>query len=145
MKTFEHLVTVTIGDTNMEGNVYWTNFCAWFGKARELFLVTLFPAEVNIPQFLMEQKLMIITCDVTMKFVSPAFFTDQLVVKINATDFGKCTVDMVATIVNAKDGKIVATGRQKLAFCNAETHKFVPIPDDMKRAALEYEIVTNKD
>ena len=142
-RVFEYPVIVTIADTNMEGNVYWTNFCVWFGKARELFLIELLPQGVSPLEFLMNQRLSIITCDVAMRFIKSAFFADRLVVKINTANFKGCSVDIISRIMkisNGSDGseELIATGRQKLAFCSSETKRFIPITEELKRVALQY-------
>lgn len=139
-KVFKYGLTVTIGDTNLEGNVYWTNFCSWFGKARELFLMSLLPPEVNAFEFLQAYKIMIITCNVSMEFIKPAFFTNQIVVKINTDNFKKCSVDIVGEIINEKSGEVLATARQKVAFANIESKEFMPIPDQLLKAASEYQV-----
>jgi len=138
-RSYNYRLTATISDTNMEGNVYWTRFCEWFGKARELFLISLLPDGVNVAEFLKSQRIAIITCDVYMKFLKPVYFTDRIVVKINTDNFGKCSVVIVVTIVNEDTEEVVAIGRQKLAFTDTETKEFVPIPSLLKEAAIAYE------
>ena len=38
MRIFEHKHVVTFGETNLLGNVYFTNFFVWQGECREMFL-----------------------------------------------------------------------------------------------------------
>ncbi len=139
MKTFEYTLKVTVGPTNMEGNVYWTSYFEWFGVARELFLMNLFPSDVNAFEQLFSQLIMIVTCDAQMKLVKPSYFSDDLVIKINTAKFGKCSLTLLVKIINKKSGDLIAKGEQKLAFCHLETHKFIKIPEDLLMAAKEYE------
>jgi hypothetical protein len=69
---------VTIGDTNMEKNVYWVNYCKWIGHTRGLFLMSLVPGR-NIREFLEQRRVGLLTCDVSMKFLKPAYFGDAII------------------------------------------------------------------
>ena len=137
-ETFEHRKIVTIGETNMEGNVYWLNFCRWFGEVRELFLLSLLPPEVNVAEFLKLNEIAIVTCDIGMDFLKPAFFTDRIIVRINTSNFGRCRLDILVEIENETSGEVIARGKQKLAFVSTASRRFVPIPDALRQPALEY-------
>lgn len=121
----------------MEGNVYWTRFLDWFGKARECFLVNLL-LEVNMPEFLMEKNMAIVTCDIQVKFIKSAFFTDQVQIKIKAEKVENCSAILKFEIVNKISEEILNQGAQKLAFVNIKTRKPVRIPKEIKEEVDKY-------
>lgn len=137
-RSFEHRFVVTIGDTNMEQNVYWANYCQWFGHARELFMMSLLPPEQGIREFLRERRIALITCDVSMKFVRPAFFGDAIVAALHTERWGRCSLELAIEFRDDRTGQVIATGRQKVAFANADTRRFMPIPEEIRRPAEQY-------
>lgn len=135
---FEYRLVVTIGDTNMEQNVYWTRYCEWFGTARELFFLNLFPPEVNVVEFLTSKNLAIITCDVDMKFMKSAYFTDKIVVKISVADVKHYSLKVIGQITKETTGEILATGKQTLTFADAQTKKLIKIPEELRQAVSSF-------
>lgn len=138
MNIYTYDLTVTIGDTNMEGNVYWLKFLEWFGRARELFLLNLLP-EVNMPDFLMGEKGMTIaTRDIQSHFKKSAYFTDNLQLQIFLEKLQNASAVIAFQTVNKNTGEILNEGRQTLAFIDIHTGKPGKMPSEIKEAAKEY-------
>jgi len=142
-KVYQHIVKVTIGDTNMEGPVYWLNYLKWFGQARELFMLhfmePLIPKELSAPEFFQKIGVKIITLNAQMEFKHPAQFGDELAVNIQSRNFHESRVEVVCEIINLRNGQIMATGTQGLAFKNL-ADKIIRMPDEIRALAKEYEV-----
>jgi len=144
-KVFELLVTVTIGKTNAQGDVYWTRYCEWFGEARELFFLGLLkqvmPAGVRPMEFMIAQDLAIDTGDAAMKYAKKAFLGDELIVRIGVKELQHASAKMICEVVR-KDAEgiedLIATGSQMLVFTNADGSKIKKIPGPIKALAAEY-------
>lgn len=142
-KVFVHSLIVTIGDTNMMGNVYWLNYLKWFGQARELFMLNfvnpLIPEGMRTPEFFKQIDTDIITLNVQMDFKHPSQFGDRLEVKIQSRNFHESRVEVVCEITNLETGQIVAVGVQGLAFTNM-AGKIIRMPEPIRVLAKEYEV-----
>lgn len=143
-RTFEHAMIVTIRMTNMEGNVYWLQFLEMFGDARELFLLEflkpIIPDGVTMPQFLVSQNLSIGTSSVDMKFKHPAFYGDELVIRINVGEIQLASCELKCEVVRMKDDTLIAIGTMHLVFENLEG-KVVRIPEVIKTLGREYQAI----
>lgn len=131
-RKFTHRIVVTIGDTNMERNVYWVNYCKWFGQVRELFLMSLMPAGEHIREFLESRRVSMATCDVSVKFLRPAFFGDGIVAELWTERVRRCSLELVIEFRDEKSGEALATGRQKVAFLDADTQKVRAMPEELR-------------
>lgn len=143
-KVFSRRITVTIHHTNMQGNVYWTNYLIWLGDVRELLLLELLglkPGESPLP-FLAQKGISLETCDVSMKLIRPAFFGDVLEVRLQLADFTKKTVKIIVSIVKVEPDKEqeIAKGEQRLAFVEMASQQLTDFPDWLKEPARAYEI-----
>lgn len=142
-KVFQYFVVVTIGDTNMEGPVYWINYLKWFGQARELFMLhfmePLIPKDMSTPEFFAKADIKIITLNAQMDFKHPAQFGDELAIRIQSRNFHESRVEVVCEIVNMSTNQVVATGVQGLAFKNM-ADKIIRMPDEIRALAKEYEV-----
>jgi acyl-CoA thioesterase FadM len=136
-KTYEHSLTVTVGATNLEGNVYWTNHLEWFGIARELFLFSLLPAGVNPFEYLFSIDTVVITKSVELDYKKPIFLADKISLKINTCEINHASLVLLLEIENQK-GEVVASGKQKIAFATI-AGKIKKIPEILKEGAREYQ------
>lgn len=142
-KVLSYETRVTIGDTNVMGNVYWVNFCKIFGIARELFLFGLLPPNSNPIEILSSLGVVIETVDVNMRFLKSAFLGDDLVANITTKNFGACSVEVCCEIIQKGvtdlQQSLIAVGSQRLVFVDSSTGEITKIPETLKIAALEYE------
>lgn len=131
MGRFAFAVTVYIGDTNVEGNVYWTHYFDWLGRAREAF------ARWAVPNIIEEMGagLTLITVETNIKHVKPAFLYDELVVIVGIKEVKKASLQLCFDFVNQKTKEVIATGWQVIAF--GRDGKLVPIPEAIRRKAQE--------
>lgn len=132
-------IFVGLGETNLEGNVYWVHFFEWFGTIREQFLLTLTP---NFEE-LFKAGLRIITAEEHLKHLAPAFFGQQVTVKIHVSEIKKVQTTLSFGIENTATGQKLAEGWQTLLFAKTDgtvpTKKdLIPIPKEFKETGLKY-------
>lgn len=137
-RCFEYPVVVLIGDTNMAGTVYWVNFFKWLGQAREAFIVTIVP---NLKEAFAE-GLRIVTVETQLTHMRPAFFLDELVIRIRMEDVQRASAVFQAVFVSRTTGDLFAQARQRIAFTSARG-KPIRMPEVVRTAALEYAVSEN--
>jgi len=123
-KKFVFEKTVYLSDTNAEGNVYFAKYFEWQGQSREEFVKTYVP---NILK-LLQEGLVMITCEAHCYFLKPAFLFDQIEIEIRTSDVKKASFNLVFIFKNKNSNEVIATGIQKIAFSSKEG-KLMPIPD----------------
>lgn len=131
MGNFKFSVTAYIGDTNIEGNVYWTHFFEWMGKAREAFAIWAVPDIMDI----MKAGLALITIETGLKHIKPAFLYDEISIEVGIKEVKKASLQLSFDFINQKSGELIATGWQVIAF--GSEGRLVPIPDSISRKAHE--------
>ena len=133
IQKFKYPVFVGIGDTNMEQNVYWTNYFKWFGIAREIFLMSIFPDFLK----LFSSGARIITHETNIKHISSAFFADEVILELWMTEVRKTSAKMMVNFVRKSTGEKIAEGWQMLVFADSQG-KPALIPPGLKKAVLKY-------
>lgn len=131
MEKFRLPITVYIGDTNIEGNVYWTHYFDWAGRAREAF------ARWAVPNIMEEigSGLTLITVETNIKHLRPAFLYDELIVAVGIKEIRKASLQLSFDFFNQKTEALIATGWQVITF--GREGKLVPIPESINRKAHE--------
>lgn len=131
-KKFGYPVFVSIGDTNMEGNVYWVNYFAWLGKAREVFLISIFPDFLKI----LASGYNIVTHETNIKHIASAFFTEEIILEISMGEVRSTSAKMFVKF-QKKTGEKIAEGWQTLVFVDKQGDPAF-IPAELKEAVLKY-------
>lgn len=134
VEKFRYPVFVSIGDTNMEGNVYWLNYFKWFGIARERFLISVFP---DFLKMFASGMATIITHETSIKHIASAFFADEVTLEIWLTDVRKTSARMMVDFVKKSTGEKLAEGWQMLVFGDKQGHP-APLPPELREAVLKY-------
>lgn len=136
---FKYVLVVSIGDTNMEGNVYWTNYFEWFGKAREAFLISVFPEFLKM----FSSGARLLTHETNIRHISSAFFTEEIVLEISVGEMRKTSAKVLVDFIKKSTGEKIAEGWQTIVFANAEGRP-APIPSELREAVLKYAIPSGK-
>jgi acyl-CoA thioesterase FadM len=142
MAKFEsNFIFVSLSDTNMEGNVYWTHYLDWFGHVREQFLLHVV-ADFNA-KFV--EGLRLITHETSLKNLLPAFFGDKICVKISVAKMKPRAMRARLVFEICKEnGEKLAEGWQEILFAKIsenkipDIHDLIEIPEDIKNAVLPY-------
>ncbi|MFA6322849.1 MAG: thioesterase family protein [Candidatus Buchananbacteria bacterium] len=142
---FEHIVTVTIGATNMQKTAYWAKYCEWFGEARELFMLNLLslsafspPEGMRLDEVFEQFQVALETADLNIRFLRPTYFGDRISIRINTRNFTENSVMLVADFLKGEE--VVAHCRQTIVFFNPVNGERIPIPEFLRTPALEFQV-----
>lgn len=113
MRAFEYRHTVTFQETNVVGNVYFSNHVAWQGRCREMFL------KQHAPRVLrdLEDGLSLVTLHVSCEYFDELHAFDELVIKMFAKEVTTSRLTMSFQYIReSRSGpQLVASGEQRVA------------------------------
>lgn len=123
---FEYRHTVGFAETNLVGNVYFTNYLSWQGRCRELFLLE------HAPDVLAELQrgLALVTVRVSCDFLNELVAFDQVAVRMRLTAHTQNRATMSFEYWRLKDGgeELVARGEQQVAAMRRQGESMAPTP-----------------
>ncbi len=139
MRAFEYHHTVTFEETNVVGNVYYTNHLKWQGRCRELFLRQHVP---EIEQAL-RADLTIVTLHCSCDYLQEFYAFDEVLIRMRLDDITQNQMTLSFEYFRLRDGQEerMARGQQKLATMRREGDQAVPIPipEGLREALRAYE------
>ena len=125
-RIFRTEIMVTLKDTNVFGNVYFSNFIEYQGVVREKFLLANVP---DLHDLMASRSIRLVTVDTYNRYISNAYFGDTLVVELTTSDIKAATCRLNITFKNKITGKPIGEGYQR--FCVvSERGKVLRIPDN---------------
>ena len=132
-RTFDMPHVVTFEETNLVGNVYYTNYFSWQGRCREMFL------REHAPQTLAELQageLRLVTAHASCDFVDEFTAFDQVLVRMSLNRFIAYGVSLNFDYARAsKASEILARGRQDIKFLRRQAGLWAL--SDMPQALLD--------
>jgi enediyne biosynthesis thioesterase len=136
---FEYRHTVGFEDTNIVGNVYYTNYLCWQGRCREMFL------KQHVPEILAELRgdLKLFTLKVDCEFFAEITAFDEISIRMRLIDLAQTQLEFGFDYLrlDAAGGEtLVARGRQRVACMRGANNATAParIPESMTRALAPY-------
>ena len=139
MRIFEHTHIVGFEETNLLGNVYFTNYFLWQGKCREMFLRKHVPELMND----LSSGLYLATSRSNCEFLAEAFVFDEIVVRMKLNQVTQSRITMGFEYVRRKDGveEVIARGEQQVV-CMRRSGDHVDVaevPANIMRALKYYQ------
>jgi enediyne core biosynthesis thioesterase len=135
---FEYRHFVTLADTNLVGNVYFTNYLAWQGACRELFLAQHAPSVVSR----LTQDIALVTTSCSCEFFSELYAMDQVSVRMTLDSVvdNRITMNFNYYRLNLDPAQLVARGAQTIACMTRQAGQLTPtdIPDELTNALSGY-------
>jgi len=126
-RIFSTDIMVTLKDTNVFGNVYFSNFIEYQGVIREKFLLSSVP---DLHKLLSETSIKLVTVDTYNRFINSAYFGDILVVELTTSAIKAASCKLNISFKNKTTGKIIGKGYQ--TFCVVKSNgKVIRIPDEL--------------
>lgn len=120
-RTFDSRHLVTFEETNLVGNVYFTNYFLWQGRARELFLREHSPS--TLAQ-LTAGELRLVTAHASCDYVDEFVAFDEVVVRMSLNRFIPFGVSLgfeyCRVTKDAPTYEVIARGRQDIKFLRRE-------------------------
>jgi enediyne core biosynthesis thioesterase len=125
-------------ETNLVGNVYYTNYLRWQGRCREMFL------RDKAPGVLAELRgeLKLFTLKVECEFFAELTAFDELSIRMRLEELTQTQIQFGFEYVRL-GGELdipVATGRQRVACMRGPNTNTVPVrvPEDLRSALMPY-------
>jgi len=123
---FEYRHTVGFAETNLVGNVYFTNYLSWQGRCREMFLLE------NVPDVLeeLQRGLALVTVRVSCEFLNELVAFDEVAVRMRLTAHAqnRATMSFEYWRVNHNTEELVARGEQQVAAMRRQGTGMAPTP-----------------
>lgn len=134
---YEYRHVVSFAETNLVGNVYFTNHLKWQGLCREMFLRDRAPEVIQE----LQQDLALVTVRVSCEYLAELNVFDELVIRMVQTALTQNRVTMRFEYwrQNGEREELVARGEQQVACMrrNGEAVAPAPFPKALQ-AALDY-------
>lgn len=126
MKFFEHRHVVGFEETNLVGNVYYTNHLSWQGRCREMFLREHAPDVIDE----LSRGLALATVSCSCEYFAELMAFDEVSIRMRLAELVQNRVRMTFEYWRSKDGheELVARGEQQIACMRREGDKLVPAP-----------------
>lgn len=135
-KTYDYQHLVTFGETNLVGNVYFTNYLAWQGACREHFLIDHAPAVIQS----LRAGLALVTTSCGCDFFDELYAADTVELRMSLGEISNNRISMAFDYYRLRHtmSQLVARGRQTIACMRrtASGMEPVPVPSELA-AALE--------
>ncbi len=135
---FELRHLVCFKETNLVGNVYYSNHLAWQGRCREMFLLETCPEVLK----LLPNELVMVTLKVACEYYHELFAFDQVALRMRVAWQRQNRLALSFDYLRVKDGgeQLIAQGEQQLA-CLArcgEKLEACAFPNAMLRAIQQH-------
>ena len=138
-RVFTTEILITLKDTNVFGNVYFSNFIEYQGVIREKFLLASVP---NLHDMLAKTQVRLVTVDTYNKYISSAYFGDTLLIELTTSDINAATCKMNITFKNKATGALIGQGYQRLCVVSSNG-KVLRIPNEFLGALDFFQEVEN--
>ena len=134
MSVFEYISVVTIGDTNLIGNMYFANHFKIQGKTRELWMNRC----VKNADSHLADGLILITKSAHCDYIKGYYLNDEIVCRMTVENIRKASFKLKFEFYHGESNEIHALGWQDIVFANS-SHEICRIPDDFLSAAHKYQ------
>jgi enediyne core biosynthesis thioesterase len=138
MKSYEYKQAIGFEETNLTGNVYFTNYFHWQGRTREQFL------REHVPEILqqMEDGLALVTLNASCTFLNELKAFDEVSVRMFLEDLTQNRITMRFEYWRTSDGemRLVARGEQQIACMQRHNGQLVAaaVPKPLREALLPF-------
>jgi len=124
-RSYEYRHVVGFEETNLVGNVYYTNHLLWQGRCREMFL------REHAPDVLTELRngLALVTLGVSCRYLAELSAFDEVVVRMRLGAQSESELTLTFDYLRADTTEeVIARGEQQLACMRREGNRLVPTP-----------------
>jgi len=138
-RAYEYRHVVGFEETNLVGNVYYTNHLSWQGRVREMFL------RDHAPDVLKELSagLAMATLRVSCEYFSELHAFDEVIIRMRLVELSQNRITMSYEYFRQARGReeLVAKGEQEIACLRRDADKLVPtpVPGSLRKALEAYQ------
>ena len=138
MRFYEYRHIVSFQETNLVGNVYYTNHLGWQGRCRELFLREHAPDVINE----LSRGLSLATVSCSCEYFAELSVFDEIVLRMKLTDLvqNRITLGFEYWRRKASGEELVARGAQQVACMKRDGDQTIPapVPQSLREALAAY-------
>jgi enediyne biosynthesis thioesterase len=138
MRFYEYRHIVSFEETNLVGNVYYTNHVSWQGRCRELFLREHAPGVVDE----LSRGLSLATMSCFCEYFAELTAFDEIIVRMRLAELVQNRMRLAFEYWRRQGGgeELVARGEQQIACMRREGGKLVPapVPPSLREALAPY-------
>jgi enediyne biosynthesis thioesterase len=134
-RAYEYRHVVGFEETNLVGNVYYTNHVSWQGRVREMFLRDHAPDVIDE----LSRGLSLATLRVSCEYLAELNAFDEVLIRMR---LGELTQSKITLLFEYWRGEeLTARGEQQVACFRREGDKLVatPVPKSLREALRAYE------
>jgi len=126
MRFYEYRHVVSFEETNLVGNVYYTNHLSWQGRCRELFLREHAPDVIDE----LSRGFSLATVSCSCEYYAELTAFDEVIVRMRLAEVVQNRMRLTFEYWRRKNGaeELVARGEQQIACMRREGEKLVPVP-----------------
>lgn len=124
MYTTEIKIRVRYGETDQMGYAYYGNYAEYFEVARVEALRNLGFSYKKLE----EEGIMLPVLSYNVKFIKPAYYDDELTIKVTIKEIPMARIHFSYEVYNAKD-ELTTIADTTLVFINRGTNKPCPAPE----------------
>jgi acyl-CoA thioester hydrolase len=133
MYTIEVKIRVRYGETDRMGYVYYGNYAQYFEVAR---VEALRNFGFNYKK-LEDEGIILPVLNYSVKYIKPAFYDDQLVIKVSIKELPMARIRFDYEVYNEKD-ELITIADTTLVFINRKTNKPCGAPQDFSDALKKF-------
>jgi enediyne biosynthesis thioesterase len=126
MRFYEYRHIVSFQETNLVGNVYFTNHLVWQGRCREMFLRDHAPDVIGQ----LNSGLALVTVSCSCEYFAELMAFDEVIVRMRLAELVQNRMRMAFEYWRRKNGheELVARGEQQIACMRRDGEKLLPTP-----------------
>jgi enediyne biosynthesis thioesterase len=126
MRYYEYKHVVGFQETNLVGNVYYTNHLNWQGRCRELFLRDHAPDVIEQ----LNGSLSLATVRCSCEYFAELTAFDEVIIRMRLAEVVQNRITLAFEYWRARNGseELVARGEQQIACMSREGNRLVPAP-----------------
>jgi enediyne biosynthesis thioesterase len=131
---YEYRHIVGFQETNLVGNVYYTNHLAWQGRCREMFLRQHAPEVIDE----LNHGLSLATMSCSCEYFAELAVFDEVMVRMRLAELVQNRMRLAFEFW--RGGELVARGEQQIACMRREGEKLLPapVPPSLRAALAAY-------
>lgn len=129
---YEYRHVVSFEETNVMGNVYYTNHFKWQGRCRELFLREHAPDVMSE----LDRDLSLATVSCSCEYFAELMAFDEIIVRMRLAELIQNRMRLAFELWRGEE--LVARGEQQIACMGRAGGKPVPVPLSLRTALAAY-------
>ncbi len=134
---YEYRHIISFADTNLVGNVYFTNHLNWQGRCREMFLRDHAPEVIDE----LQRDLALVTVRVSCEYLAELVAFDELVIRMRLASHtqNRATMSFEYWRQKGDSEELIARGEQQIACMRRNGEQLAPAPfPKALQEALDY-------